>query len=55
VTKTIWISVEYRLAPEYKYPIWLNDASDVAQYIIENKQSFGMFSYRKSIQSINCD
>ncbi|CAF1619703.1 unnamed protein product [Adineta ricciae] len=41
-TKTIWISVEYRLAPEYKYPIWLDDCCDVTQYIIENKTSFGV-------------
>ncbi|CAF1338357.1 unnamed protein product [Rotaria sordida] len=41
-TKTIWISVEYRQGPEYKYPIWLNDACDVTQYIIENKESYGV-------------
>ncbi|CAF1417346.1 unnamed protein product [Rotaria sordida] len=41
-TKSIWISVEYRLGPEYKYPIWYNDACDVTQYIMENKESFGV-------------
>ncbi|CAF3803028.1 unnamed protein product [Adineta steineri] len=41
-TKTIWISVEYRLAPEHKYPVWLDDTCDVTQYIIENKTSFGV-------------
>ncbi|UJR24522.1 hypothetical protein I4U23_005897 [Adineta vaga] len=46
-TKTIWISVEYRLGPEHKYPIWLDDASDVTQYIIENKTSFGVESTAK--------
>ncbi|CAF1437991.1 unnamed protein product, partial [Rotaria sp. Silwood1] len=28
--------------PEYKYPIWYNDACDVTQYITENKESFGV-------------
>ncbi|CAF4174781.1 unnamed protein product [Rotaria sordida] len=42
VTKTVWISVEYRLGPEYKYPIWLNDACDVTRHIIENKESYGV-------------
>ncbi|CAF0722664.1 unnamed protein product [Adineta steineri] len=41
-TKTIWISVEYRLAPEHKYPIWLDDCCDVTQYIIQNKTNFGV-------------
>ncbi|CAF0975864.1 unnamed protein product [Rotaria sordida] len=42
VTKTIWISVEYRLGPEYKYPIWLDDACDVTQHIIQNKTAYGV-------------
>ncbi|CAF3972715.1 unnamed protein product [Rotaria sordida] len=41
-TKTIWISVEYRLGPEHKYPIWLDDSCDVTQHIIENKESYGV-------------
>ncbi|CAF0908497.1 unnamed protein product [Rotaria sp. Silwood1] len=41
-TKTIWISVEYRLGPEYKYPIWLDDALDVTQHIIQNKTAYGV-------------
>ena len=40
-TKMIWISVEYPLGPEHKYPIWLNESAAVTQYIIENKTSFG--------------
>ena len=48
-TKTVWISVEYRLAPEYKYPIWLDDASDVAEYIIQNKTSYGLISSQYSV------
>ena len=48
-TKTVWISVEYRLAPEYKYPIWLDDSSDVAQYIIQNKTSYGLILCRLSV------
>ncbi|CAF3941814.1 unnamed protein product [Rotaria sordida] len=42
VTKTIWISVEYRLGPEYKYPIWLDDALDVTQHIIQNRTAYGV-------------
>ncbi|CAF1322259.1 unnamed protein product [Rotaria sordida] len=41
-TKAVWISVEYRLGPEHKFPIWWNDAYEVAQHILENKQSYGV-------------
>ena len=40
-TKSTWISVEYRLAPEYKFPIWLDDACQVTQYILDHKTEFG--------------
>jgi acetyl esterase/lipase len=40
-TKTTWISVEYRRAPEHKYPVWLDDSSDVTQDIIQNKTTYG--------------
>ncbi|UJR34423.1 hypothetical protein I4U23_021830 [Adineta vaga] len=46
-TKTIWINVEYRLGPEYKFPIWWNDVYEVTKYIIENKQSYGVDSSAK--------
>ncbi|CAF4649716.1 unnamed protein product [Rotaria sp. Silwood2] len=42
VTKTTWISVEYRLGPEHKYPIWLDDALDVTQHIIQNRTAYGL-------------
>ncbi|CAF2261430.1 unnamed protein product [Rotaria magnacalcarata] len=42
LTKTIWISVEYRLGPEYRYPIWLDDSCDVTRHIIENKELYGV-------------
>ncbi|CAF4575225.1 unnamed protein product [Rotaria sp. Silwood1] len=41
-TKTVWISVEYRLSPEHKYPIWLDDTCAVTKHIIENKESYGV-------------
>jgi acetyl esterase/lipase len=44
-TKTIWISVEYRLGPEHKYPIWLDDASDVVQHITQNKTAYGLILF----------
>ncbi|CAF3461909.1 unnamed protein product [Rotaria socialis] len=46
-TKTIWISVQYRLAPEHKYPIWLDDSCDVTRYIVENKVSYGVHQTAK--------
>ncbi|CAF4801273.1 unnamed protein product [Rotaria socialis] len=42
LTKTIWISVEYRLGPEYRYPIWLDESCDVTRHIIENKEFYGV-------------
>jgi acetyl esterase/lipase len=44
-TKAVWVSVEYRLAPKHKYPIWLDDACGVAQHIIDNKISYGLFFF----------
>ena len=46
-TNTIWISVEYRLSPEHKYPVWLDDSSEVVQHFIENKASYGAWLCRK--------
>jgi acetyl esterase/lipase len=40
-TKSIWISVEYRLSPEYKFPIWLDDANEVTRQILANKTAYG--------------
>jgi acetyl esterase/lipase len=41
-TKSVWISVEYRLGPEHKFPIWLDDACEVTQQILANKTAYGM-------------
>jgi acetyl esterase/lipase len=40
-TKSVWISVEYRLAPEHKFPIWLNDSCEVTRQILANKAAYG--------------
>jgi acetyl esterase/lipase len=49
-TKSVWISVEYRLAPENKFPIWLDDACEVTQQILANKTAYGtrlMFPFHR--------
>ena len=33
--------MEYRLAPEHKFPIWLDDACEVTQQILANKTAYG--------------
>jgi acetyl esterase/lipase len=48
-TKTVWISVEYPLGPEHKYPIWLDESSEVTQHIIQNKTAYGLILFRQSI------
>ncbi|CAF1675558.1 unnamed protein product, partial [Adineta ricciae] len=34
------IGSQYRLGPEYKFPIWLDDACEVTQHILANKTSY---------------
>jgi acetyl esterase len=36
---TMWVSVEYRLSPEFKYPTALNDCISVTRWVINNKQN----------------
>jgi acetyl esterase len=44
-TNMIWLSVEYRLSPEFKYPFAYNDCCSVTQWALENKsQVFGLTS-----------
>lgn len=38
-TFSIWLSVEYRLAPEHKFPIGLDDCKSVVQFVLANKTS----------------
>ena len=33
--------MEYRLAPEHKFPIGLNDACEVTRQILANKTGYG--------------
>ena len=41
------------MAPEHKFPIWLDDACEVTQYILANKTVYGtknnVFSYSSLI------
>jgi acetyl esterase len=37
-TNTIWLSVEFRLAPEYKYPYAIRDSCSVTQWALDNGQ-----------------
>lgn len=37
--------MEYRRGPEHKFPIWWEDALEVARFIIENKESYGIIVY----------
>lgn len=36
-SKKIWISIEYRLSPEYKHPIAITDCCSVVEWVNENK------------------
>lgn len=38
----IFISVEYRLSPEYPYPTPVNDCIDATQYILSHPREFGI-------------
>ena len=40
-SKTIWFSVEYRLSPEHKYPIPVNDCVAAFKYVHANRERFG--------------
>ena len=37
-TKTIWVSVEYRLAPEFKYKTQLTDYKAALEWVINNRE-----------------
>lgn len=39
-SNTIWLSVEYRLCPEYKFPTPLNDCISVVHWVVDNKSQF---------------
>ncbi len=39
-TSTVWLSVEYRLSPEYKFPVGLNDCKYVLDHVYNNKSDF---------------
>jgi acetyl esterase len=38
-TNTIWVSVEYRLIPEFKCPVGIHDCLSVTQWVLDNKKN----------------
>ena len=39
-TSSVWLSVEYRLSPEHKFPVGLNDCKYVLDHVYNNKAEF---------------
>lgn len=39
-TKSVWLSVDYRLGPEHKLDAQLSDCKSVVDYVLRNKQQF---------------
>jgi acetyl esterase/lipase len=48
-SKTVWLSVEYRLSPENKYPTPLNDCIEVVKYVHANKEQFSSRSAKVGV------
>jgi acetyl esterase len=40
-SRTIWISIEYRLTPEHKFDTQLRDCKDVLERVLKNRAEFG--------------
>ena len=40
LTQSVWLSVEYRLAPDHKYPVGLSDCSSAFSWLLQNKSLF---------------
>jgi hypothetical protein len=41
--RCITVNVEYRLAPEHKFPVYLDDGCTVARWVLDNKAAVGEF------------
>lgn len=39
--KTVWLSVDYRLAPEFKFDTQIEDCKSIVEYVVKNKAEFG--------------
>jgi acetyl esterase len=48
-TKTVWLSVEYRLAPEHKFPVLLNDCRSVLEWAAKNKSTLSSESAKLGV------
>lgn len=46
---TVVISVNYRLSPQYPFPIPLNDCLEVVEYVIENSKAMGIDKSRIAV------
>jgi len=53
-TNSIWISIEYRLSPEFKHPIGFNDCKYVFEYVCNNKSLFSTDKAKLGISGDSC-
>jgi acetyl esterase len=53
-TNSVWLSVDYRLSPEFKFPTGLNDCKYVLDYVFKNKNEFSTDKAKLGISGDSC-